>query len=118
MPSDAVAAPRPALTVNQASSGVLVRLHDGSLVGSVSDAFAQELLGSQAATRVGRDRVRYLRLEPDIRIQKASTGWSLIEKQRHFHGDKKVSNGANRFDHRHLRWEAPTKRELEKTERE
>ena len=94
-------------TVNRAQPAVLVRMHNGELVGRVSTRVADSLLSSGAAKPVGKDGWRYLRLEPDIVIPKSSRGWELFEEQRRKHGDYAVRRGAIAFDRRPLKWQSP-----------
>lgn len=97
----------PAPTANRAQPAVLVRMHDGELAGRVSIGFAGSLLASGAAKAVGKNRLRYLRLEPGIVIPKSSHGWALLEGERRKHGDDAVRRGAMAFDRRPLRWQSP-----------
>jgi hypothetical protein len=84
----------------------MVRTADGDLAGRVSSEFAETLLASGAAQRVGKKRLRYLRLEPGIMIAKSSRGWATIEEERRKHGDNAVRRGAMAFDRRPLKWQS------------
>jgi hypothetical protein len=86
----------------------LVRLHGGELAGRVSPEFAESLLASGAAKAVGKNRLRYLRLEPGIVVSQSSQGWALFEEERRKHGDDAVRRGAMAFDRRQLKWQSPT----------
>lgn len=94
-------------TVNRAQPTVLVRMHDGELIGRVSIGLVETLLASGAAKAVGKDRVRYLRLEPGIVVSKSSLGWALFEEERRKYGDSAVRHGAMAFDRRQLKWQPP-----------
>ncbi|HXI43674.1 MAG TPA: hypothetical protein VNH18_05280 [Bryobacteraceae bacterium] len=80
---------------------------DGELAGRVSGEFAETLLASGAALRVGKERLRYLRLEPGIVITKSTHGWGLIEEERRKHGDNAVRRGAMALDRQRLKWQSP-----------
>jgi len=58
----------------------MVRMHDGELAGRVSIEFAERLLTSGAAQRIGREKLRYVRLVPGIVMARSSSGWDLIEE--------------------------------------
>ena len=97
----------PAPTANRAQPAVLVRMHDGELAGRVCIELAEALIASGAATAIGKNRLRYLRLEPGIVIPITSHGWTLIEEERRKHGDKAVRRGAKAFDRRPVKWQSP-----------
>lgn len=93
---------RSAPTVNRAQHPqmVLVRTHTYRLAGRVSVEFANRLLTSGAAQRVGKNRLRYLRLEPGFVITSSTHGWALIDEQRRKHGDDLVRSAIIRIDRR------------------
>jgi hypothetical protein len=109
-PPEAMLPTESAPSVNRAPETVLVRLHNGDLVGRVSVEFAEMLLASDAAVPVGRDRLRYLRLLPGVVVAKRSHGWALIDEERRKHGDKAVRRNVMAFDRRSLKWQPPKAR--------
>ena len=74
-------------TGNRAPQQVLVRLYNGELVGRVSLDFANDLLASGVAQQVGKTKLRYIRLEPGIFVNKSCRGWTVIDEHRQKYGD-------------------------------
>jgi hypothetical protein len=75
-------------------------MNDGEIAGRVSVEFGETLLSSGAAIAIGRDRLRYLRLEPGIVIKTSSRGWELIEEERRKHGDHAVRRALTTWERR------------------
>jgi hypothetical protein len=67
-----------------------VRECDGQPIGRISLDFANALLASGYAERVGRNKLRYLRLNRGIVVTKPSHGWKVLERQRMKYGDDLV----------------------------
>jgi len=91
-------------SVSRAQQSVMVRMHDGELAGRVSIEFAERLLTSGAAQRIGREKLRYVRLVPGIVMARSSSGWDLIEKERRKYGDTAVRRGIMACDRCRLKW--------------
>lgn len=82
----------------------MVRMHNGELAARVSMEFAERLLTSGAAQRIGKERLRYLRLAPGTVIERSSSGWVLIENERRQYGDAAVRRGILACDRRRLKY--------------
>ena len=98
---------RPALTVNQPPETVMVRSVTGRLLTRISFDAASELLAAGHAEAIGRDRVRYIRLHRDIRIERGPRGWWLVEEARRVYGDDATRRGIQATEHPRLRFVPP-----------
>jgi len=78
----------------------MVRMADGALAGRVSVEFADVLLNSGGADRLGKRKLRYLRLASGIVIGESSHGWRVVEEERRKYGDNAVRRGIMHCDRR------------------